>query len=146
LIADALCRGINARESDIARKSLQEAFYFCIGIAPELSPFLFGKRLQAVLRLRGIKGIIRVFLRMHLCNLICTDLHDSLQADTPTGDVLNRRLEEIERICQNAAAAGVSSWTKWSEPDLNLTATLILDLKAEMTQMLGNNRLSLRGA
>jgi len=136
LIVDRLCLGIGASGNGIERKSLQETLYFCTGIAPELRPPEFGKRFEIFLALSGSKGLIRVFLSAHLANLIFTDLHDSLEASAP--EVSRGRMEAIERICQKAAATAVRSLKTWSEPDSSSMATLLLDLKAEMTRMLGD--------
>ncbi len=101
---------------------------------PELPPPEFGKRLESFLALSGSKGLIRLFLSAHLSNLIFTNLHDFLKASPP--DVLGTRTEAIERICRKAAIAAVRSLNTWSEPDPSAVATLLLDLKAEMTRML----------
>jgi hypothetical protein len=135
LIADRLCQGISAGGNGNERKSLQETLYFCTGIAPELPPLEFGKRFESFLALNGSKGLIRIFLNAYLSNLIFTDLHDSLEASGP--EALRGRMEAIERICQKAAATAVRSLKTWSEPDPGSMATLLLDLKAEMTGMLG---------
>src|SRR3989475_7501948 len=100
LIADRLCQGINVSGSGIERKSLQETLYFCTGIAWELPPLEFGKRLESFLALSGNKGLIRLFLSAHLSNLIFTNLYDFLKASPP--DVLRTRTEAIERICRKA--------------------------------------------
>jgi len=137
LIADSLCRTGNS----IKRKSLQETLYYCTGIAPELLVHEFGKRFESFLALSGSKGLIRIFLSLHLSNLILTDLHDSMQASTP--EEFCGQMEAIERICQEAAAAAVRSVNDWLEPDQISMATLLLDLKAEMARML-SNRVSLQ--
>ena len=111
LIADRLCRGIDASGNSIERKSLQETLYFCTGIAPELLAPQFGKRLETYLALNGSKGLIQVFLSTHLSNLILMDLHDSLQAATP--EIFRTRMVAIERLCETAAKLLVRSWAKW---------------------------------
>ena len=134
LIGERLCQGISASGNAIERKSLQETLYFCTGIVPELPPAEFGKRLESFLALSGSKGLIRLFLSAHLSNLIFTNLHDFLNASPP--DVLGTRTEAIERICRKAAVAAVRSLNTWSEPDPSAVATLLSDLKAEMTRMM----------
>ena len=131
LITGRLCQGICAGGHDIDRKSLQETLYFSTGIAPELPPSEFGKRLESFLSLMGSKGLIRVFLGAHLSNLIVEDLRDSLGSDP---EVFCGRLEAIERICQKAAATAVRSLDTWSEPDPQWMAALLSDLKANMTE------------
>jgi hypothetical protein len=143
LIGERLCHGISDGNV-IERKSVQETLYFCTGIVPDLSPSEFGKRLESFLTLHGSRGFIRVFLSAHLSNLIFADLLGSMKASQP--DVLRGRMDAIERICQKAATAAVRSLKTWSEPDPDSVATLLLDLKAGMTRMLGS-RVSLhRGA
>jgi hypothetical protein len=131
LITDRLCQGIYVGGHDIERKSLQETLYFSTGIAPELSPLEFGKRLESFLSLKGSKGLIRVFLGTHLSNLIVEDLRDSLRS---APEVFCGRLQAIERICRKAAATAVHSLNTWSEPGPEGMAALLLDLKAKMTK------------
>ena len=131
LITDRLCQNICAGGYAIERKSVQETLYFSTGIAPDLPPLDFGKRLERFLSLRGSKGLIRVFLGTHLSNLIFEDLSNSLRS---TPEVLYGRLEAIERICQKAAATAVRSLNAWSEPDSEWMAALRLHLKADMAE------------
>jgi hypothetical protein len=130
-ITDRLCQSICAGWHDIERKSLQETLYFSTGIAPDLPPLEFGRRLESFVLLRGSKGLIRVFLGTHLSNLIFQDFGHSLRSDP---DVLCGRLEAIERICRKAAAMAVRSLNTWSEPNSDWMAALLSDLKANMTE------------
>jgi hypothetical protein len=131
LITDRLCQGICAGRHDIKRKSLQETLYLCTGIATELPPLQFGKRLERFLSLRGSKGLIQVFLGTHLSNLIVMDLCDSLRS---APEVFCGRLEAIARICRKTAATAVRSLNTWSEPDPDWMAALLLNLKTNMTE------------
>jgi hypothetical protein len=144
LIGEKLCRGISAGGNGIERKSVQEMLYFCTGIVPDLPAAEFGKRIEAFLAFNGSKGLIRVFLSVHLSNLIFTDLHDSLKASHP--EVVRGRMEAIERICQKAAAAAVRSLNTWSEPDPSSVATLLSDLKTGIMRTLGGGVSFHRGA
>jgi hypothetical protein len=129
-ITDRLCQSVCAGH-DIERKSLQETLYFSTGIAPDLPPLEFGRRLESFVSLRGSKGLIRVFLGTHLSNLIFQDFGHSLRSDP---DVLCGRLEAIERICRKTAAMAVRSLNTWSEPDSDWLAALLSDLKANMNE------------
>ena len=144
LIAGRLCEGTDFSDLAINTKSLQETLYLCTGIAPELSPTEFGKRFENFLALNGSKGFIRVFLSVHLSNLIYTDFRDSLQASET--EELRSRTEAIERMCQKAAAAAVKPVSDWPEPDSSLITTLVVDLRAEMTRMLNGEISFNRGA
>ena len=131
LITDRLCQGICAGGQEIERKSLQETLLLATGIAPELTPLEFGKRLEGFLSLGGSKGLIRVFLGTHLSNLIVQDLRDSLRS---APEVFCGRLQAIERICRKTAATAVRSLNTWSEPDPDWMDAFLLDLKANMTK------------
>jgi len=111
LIADLTCPAIGTSERAIAMKSLQETLHVCTEVAPDLSPSQLGKRLENYLELRGSRGLIRVFLSLHLSNLILMDLHDSLQAAAP--EMFRTRIEAIEGLCQTVAGLSVRSWAKW---------------------------------
>jgi hypothetical protein len=134
LMAEGLCRDLEADGKSVKRKSLQETFYFCTGIAPDLLVPEFGKRLETFLALSGSKGLIRMFLSLYLSNLILIDLHDSMHASS--AQELRRRVEAIERICQDASAAAVRSIKDWSQFEGSLTSILLGNLKAEMEKML----------
>ena len=110
-IANLMCRGIGTSERAIAVKSLQETLFLCSDVDLNQSPSQVGKRLESYLDLSGSKGLIRVFLSVHLSNLIFIDLHDSLQ--TPRLEMFERRMEGIERLCQTTAGLSVRSWAKW---------------------------------
>jgi hypothetical protein len=110
-IADWLSRGIRPSERAIVMKSLQEALFLCTEVESDNSPSQLGKRLESYLALSGSKGLIRLFLSLHISNLIFMDLHRSLQ--TPDGEVFENRINEIERLCQTAAGLSVRSWEKW---------------------------------
>jgi hypothetical protein len=116
-IANLVCRGTSATQREIAMKSVQETLFLCSEVDPYLSLSQVGKRLETYLELRGSKGLIRVFLSAHLCNLILINLHDSLQV--PALEIFQRRMKGIERLCQTAAGLSVRSWAKW--PDLTPT-------------------------
>jgi hypothetical protein len=144
LIADALCQGIDVSDNGIKRKSLQETLYFCTGITPELLQPEFGKRFESFLALRGSKGFIRVFLSVHLSNLIFRDLYDSLVTSTP--EELRARTEAIEKMCQKAAATAVAPLKDWLEPNHKVISTLLLDLNAEIMRTLSDRIAFHRGA
>jgi hypothetical protein len=144
LIADRLCEGIDGSDNGIKIKSLQETLYLCTGIRPELLPPEFGRRFEDFLALSGSKGFIRVFLRVHLANLIFRDLRDSLQGSAL--EELCDRTEAIDRMCQKVADAAVRPVNDWPELDGSLMASLLLDLKAEMTRMLNNEVSFYQGA
>jgi hypothetical protein len=110
-IADSVCRGIGATQHEIAKKSVQETLFLCSEVDPHLSSSQVGKRLESYLELSGSKGLIRMFLSVHLCNLIFINLHDSLQA--PASEMFRKQMDGIERLCQAVAGLSVRSWAKW---------------------------------
>jgi len=143
LIGKRLCQSISASGNVIERKSLEETLLLCTGVVPDLLPLEFGKRLEGFLALRGSKGLIRVFLSLYVSNLIYLDLHGFFRVSDPR--VLHGQLEAIDRICRKAAATAVRSLNTWSEPDPSSVATLVSDLRAGMTRMLGSRRSLHRG-
>jgi hypothetical protein len=144
LIADTLCQGIDVSDNGIQRKSLQETLYFCTGITPQLLQPEFGRRFDSFLALSGSKGFIRVFLSVHLSNLIFRDLYDSLVASAP--EELRARTEVIEKMCQKVAATAVAPLKDWLEPNHKVISTLLLDLNAEIMRMLSDRIAFHRGA
>jgi hypothetical protein len=123
-LSEALCRGLDVH--DIIKKSLQETLYFCTGITPELPQPEFGKKLENFVALHGSKGFIRMFLGVHLPNLIFHDLYEFLAASAP--EELRTRTEVIEQICQKVATRAVRPLTDWSKPEETLLSTLGQDL------------------
>jgi hypothetical protein len=129
-IADLLCRGIGTNDRAMAMKSLQETFFVCTEVEPDLSPSQLGKRLESYLELRGSKGLIRTFLSVHLSNLIFMDLHGSLQA--PAQELFRSRIEGIERLCQTVAGLSVRSWSKWPKHPGSLISSAVQIASVEM--------------
>jgi hypothetical protein len=127
-LSEALCRGLDG--DDVIKKSLQETLYFCTEITPELPQPEFGKKLENFVTVRGSKGFIRMFLGVHLPNLIFHDLYEFLAASAP--EELRARTEVIEQICQKVATRAVRPLTDWSKPDETLLSTLDQDLNTEI--------------
>jgi hypothetical protein len=116
-IAHSMCRDVGISERAIAMKSLQETLFVCTEAELDLSSSQLGKRLGNYLELSGSKGFIRLFLSVHLSNLIFKDLHDVLQ--TEAVETSRNRVEAVEQLCQSAAGLSLRSWAKW--PDLTQT-------------------------
>lgn len=122
-MAQVLSQDLSGRSRAIASKSLQETFLYCTGVHPDLPRPAFGKSLETFLERHGSKGLIWLFLKLHLFNLIWIDLLEgSDEAGRPTDPGFKTRMQEIERICDAAATASVRSWKKW--PQLSVLKTV----------------------
>ena len=141
-LSEALCRGLDM--NDITKKSLQETLYFCTGIAPQLSQTEFGRRLESFVALHGSKGFIRMFLGVHLSNLIFKDLYDFLVGSA--AEQLRARTELIEQICHKAGTRAVKPATDWSKQDESLLSTLDVDLNTDIFRALTAELRSIRPA
>ena len=116
-MAHALSQDICGRSRMIADKSLQETLFYCTGVEPDLPRHEFGKQLETFLELHGSKGLIGLFLRLHLFNLIWIDLQDGSTVNRVVDARFSSRLEDLDRICDAAASASIRPWVKW--PPLN---------------------------
>ena len=93
-IADTLCRGLTGIEEDIVHKSLQETLFHCIGLELDLSVTECGRNFQTFLDQRGSRGFIRLFLGLHLFNVIWIEL--------------KREISNVDFFCH---AKQYSAWT-----------------------------------
>lgn len=100
LIAEGLTRNAQGRQRDVLRKSIQETLYYSTGMEHALSRFDFEERLKRFLRGRGIAGFVRVFLSVHVFNVIWFQTSETSRATTDLHDS-GLDIETVQRISRN---------------------------------------------
>jgi hypothetical protein len=106
-IADAFCPAFAGVESELLRKSLQEALLTTIDVQGDSSVPEFRQLLHRFLRRHGTVGLVRLFVGTYIFNVVWFDLRQS--------DVMPRRSEEelatlisaLERACHAKANAAI---------------------------------------
>ena len=136
-IADTLCRGLTGIEEDIVQKSLQETLFHCIGLELDLSVTECGENFQTFLDQRGSRGFIRLFLGLHLFNVIWIERQDAIQASARNERVLHQLMNEIERVSQVTVNAAMVSWKKWPELSVEFADSLLDAMNVRMREAVG---------
>lgn len=136
-IADTLCRGLTGIEEDIVHKSLQETLFHCIGLELDLSVTECGKNFQTFLDQRGSRGFIRLFLGLHLFNVIWIERQDAIQASARNEQVLHQLMNEIERVSRVTVNAAMVSWKKWPELSVEFADSLLDAMNVRMREAVG---------
>jgi hypothetical protein len=73
----------------------------------------------------GSKGLIQLFLSLHLFNVIWIERQDALQAAARDQMVLDQLMSEIERVSLVTVDAAFASWKKWTELSVALADCLL---------------------
>jgi hypothetical protein len=142
-IADALRANRSGSESIILEKSLQETL-FSMGDF-DLDERLFGENAQSFVRESGCRGLMQLFLELHLSNVIWIQLDDSSEMPADH-ESLKRLPKAIERLCRQAVKATTASWEKWPQLDESSASRLLHSLRSEMANILAGTSTSLSKA
>lgn len=132
-MADALRASRSYGASDILGKSLQETL-FLIGDF-HFDKRTFGKNAQAFVRESGCRGLIQLFLKLHLSNLMWKYLNDSSKTPLDVNS-LERLPNCIERLCRKSVNATTTTWKKWPELNEVSAGRLLHSLNSEMQYLL----------
>lgn len=133
-ISDALIKDRDGREYDVLRKSLQETLYIVSDLDFENS---FRTKFHAFVYEAGGRGLIRLFLGLHLSNVVWKQLHDSFQV-TLDVEVLEKLADSIQEVCLHAVTAATSAWNKWPEIGERSASRLLLSLRAQLVDLLAD--------
>ena len=136
-IADTLCRGLTGIEEDIVQKSLQETLFHCVGLELDLSVAEGQRNFQTFLDQRGSTGFIRLFLALHLFNVIWIERQDAIQAAPRNEQRLHQLMNEIERFNLVTVNASMVSWKKWPELSVEFADSLLDAMNVRMREAVG---------
>jgi hypothetical protein len=128
-----LRKGRGDTHCDVLEKSLQETL-FSIGHC-DFNHMAFGRNVQAFVRESGCKGLIQLFLELHLSNVIWKELQNSsrMPHDIQT---LENLPNGIDRLCRQAVKTTTASWRKWPELDVPSARQILRSLRSEMVDVL----------
>ncbi len=92
VIAESLARHTRGIENQILRKSIEETLYCCTGTEEDWTRFQFEGRLKAFVRKNGASGFVRMFLSLHVFNVVCFHTRDSVMRDPDSLDRYSQRI------------------------------------------------------
>jgi len=101
MIAEGIARHTTGMENRLLRKSIEETLLTCTGAEEDWTPMEFEDRLKAFIRLRGRAGFVRLFLSLHIFNVICFHTRQSVARDLDELDVSSRRIVNTAKRTQH---------------------------------------------
>ncbi len=134
-ITDALCRETRGMEREILRKSLHEMLLYSTGVEIEVSVAVFGTKIERFLHQRGSKGLLRLFLSLHLFNEVWIKIQQRLQTSAPDGESFLAAMYWFEWTCRSAVDLAIGGWSKWPKLGRTLAKSLIDAVEFQVSNM-----------
>jgi hypothetical protein len=106
-LANAFCPAFAGVESELLKKSLQEALLTSIDLQGDASVPEFRELLQRFLRRHGMVGLVRLFVRLHMFNMVWFELRQSDAMPRRSEQALAAFISAVERVCHAKANAAV---------------------------------------
>lgn len=106
-LANAFCPSFAGVESDLLKKSLQEALLTSIDLQGDASVSEFRELLQRFLRRHGTMGLVRLFVGLHMFNVVWFDLRQSDAMPRRSEQALAALISAVERACHAKANVAV---------------------------------------
>lgn len=107
-LADAFCRDVPGIASDLLKKSIEEALFISVDVNSEATVSQFGELFREFLARRGAVGLARLFVGLHMFNVIWLDLVQSDKISDFSEVRVARLQAALEQACFATADAAVS--------------------------------------
>jgi hypothetical protein len=115
-LANSFCRDFNGLESDLLKKSLQEAFLFSVGVDSAATVPQFGRTFHEFIRSRGSKGLMQLVLGLHMFNSVWLDLLESDAILVRSEEALEHLSTVLEQACFAKAEAAIQMIAQHEDP------------------------------
>jgi hypothetical protein len=99
-LAQAFIGEATGIEMQLLRKSLLEAFFYCVGLDTDLTAEEITSRLKRFINYRGKSAFIQRFLSLYAFNYVLLDVGGS-----GLGQAVIHDMKRVERMCQKAVMA-----------------------------------------
>jgi len=99
-IAEHMIVDATSLERDLLRKSMEETLLYIVRPDPELTRSQFQVRFTHFLRRRGLSSLLRIFLSLHLFNIVWFQTVQSFQSLAATDESFLRYRRDVERTCR----------------------------------------------
>src|SRR5437868_4305968 len=76
-LADSFCSGTPGIESELLKKSVQEALLTSVDVQADATVVQFQQLLQQFLKRQGTDGLLRLFVGLHMYNVVWLELIES---------------------------------------------------------------------
>ena len=101
-VANALVgKTAHTEEGMLLSKSLQEAFFYCIGFDPNIKFAEFRAKFVRYLNRHGSSPFVHRFLSLFFFNYVWSESRESLMHLAATPAAFERDMESVERTCQS---------------------------------------------
>jgi hypothetical protein len=111
-LANTFCHDFTGLESDLLKKSIQEALLFTVGVDGTVSVRQFGNTFRDFLRQRGTKGLIRLVLGLHMFNTVWFEFLESDAVQFRSEETLGRLSTVLEQECFTKAEAAIQMFAQ----------------------------------
>jgi hypothetical protein len=98
-IAENIICDATALERDLLRKSMEETLFYIVRPDPGLTRSQFQVRFNRFLRHRGLSSLLRMFLSLHLFNIVWFETAKSFRKLAATDELFLRYTRDVERTC-----------------------------------------------
>jgi hypothetical protein len=98
-IAENIICDATAPERDLLRKSMEETLFYIVRPDPRLTRSQFQVRFTRFLRHRGLSSLLRMFLSLHLFNIVWFQTEQSFRRLAATDESFLRYTRDVERTC-----------------------------------------------
>jgi hypothetical protein len=101
------CHDFTGLESELLKKSIQEAFLFTAGVDGAATVRQFGNTFDDFLKRRGTKGLIRLVVGLHMFNTVWFEFLESDAVQFRSEETLGRLSNVLEQECFTKAEAAI---------------------------------------
>jgi hypothetical protein len=99
-IAEKIISVAAPHERNLLRKSMEETLFYIVRPDPELTRSQFEVRLTRFLGQRGLSSLLRMFLSLHLFNIVWFHTAQSFRQLSATDELFLRYTREVEHTCR----------------------------------------------
>jgi hypothetical protein len=108
-LANVFCRSAEGIESDLLKKSLQEALLISIDVRGDSTVTQFRDLLREFLGRYGTIGLIRLFVGLHMFNAIWLEMQESDSVSPGPEEGLGGLFEALEKECFARVDAAIAA-------------------------------------
>jgi len=127
-LAQAFIGEATGFESQLLRKSLLEAFFYCVGLDTDLTADEITSRLKRFVTRRGKSAFIQQFLSLYFFNYVLLDEGESARAQAETHDTRG-----VERMCRRAV---IAAYEPGNVLDRSTAEALIHNIQAGLQELM----------
>ena len=138
-LSELLSYDVRGTEREILQKSLHETLLYIADLDADLPVEMFGVTFEKFLRQRGSKGLLQLFLGLHLFNEVWIKLQQRLQTKATDGDSFLASMRWIEQCCLSAVDSAMKDMSRWPKLSRTLAESLIHAIEFRISNMMSRS-------